>query len=338
MKDSRKIFIRISSAFVVVAFLAGIYLVNDVRGNGNLNGSDISSDSNAITANDDESAETDSRDNDDCSPYNGSLYNSSLYNSSLYESSLWEKEFYNCADYLMSKIQQVDASEYILPEADEWDRLQRIEVYSASWLAYMSFVANWMQRRGTSEIAREEIYRQATLLMVLIDDNHDASLGYGSIDREYYEFVYDHGKTREELLSTGNRALYMENVIDESAQIIEEEFGDIDFWNERDLLEAAAWEAEFYNCMERYAETLWPTDVQVLRLWGEFVKLWAENSEAFECIESGSGLSIWMAHRRRECFRTATLLTVYQMEQSGLDYQFIYDYEADRDFLKNAYE
>lgn len=34
----------------------------------------------------------------------------------------------------------------------------------------------------------------------------------------------------------------------------------------------------------------------------------------------------------------STLLMIYQMEQSGLEYQFIYDIKADRDFLQKEYE
>lgn len=312
MKKSSRIVICISSFCVVLACLAVIFLSGGMK--------DSSSNENTETNNSEtNNTKTSNTDNDD--------------------SNLWEKEFYNCAENLMNRIEQVDASEYVLPEADERDRLERIEVYSTSWLAYMSFVANWVQREGTSTARREEVYRQATLLMVLIDDNHDASLGYGDLNREYCEFIYDHGETREELLFAGNQALRMENVIDESAERLREEFEKIDHWGFIDESEAAAWEAEFYNCMERYAESLKSEkDEQVLRLWGEFVGLWAENNEDFERIESGSGLSFFMAHRRRECFRTATLLMVYQMEQNGLDYQFIYDVEADRDFIKKAYE
>lgn len=302
MKSTNKIFICSISALVVLACLAGLYLFRDTVNNRN----DIVNDANVIAA---------SNDNDD--------------------SNVWEQEFNNCAENLMSRIEQVDASDYVLPEADERDRLERIEVYSASWLAYMSFVANWVQREGTSTTAREEVYRQATLLMVLIDDNHDASLGYGDLNREYCEFIYDHGETREELLFAGNQALHMENVIDEGEELLREEFGKNDHWGRIDIFEAAAWEAEFYNCMERYAESLRSEkDAQVLRLWGEFVALWAENNEDFERIESGTGLSIWMAHRRRECFRTAALLMIYQMEQNGLDYEFIYDIEADIEELR----
>ena len=169
--------------------------------------------------------------------------------------------------------------------------------------------------------------------MVLIADN------YGGFCRESYEFVYDHGSSREELLSAGNEALRMENVIDEGARIIYEEFWEIDFWNERVVLEAAAWNTEFHNCMEKYVEMLvHENDDQVLRLWGDFVELWAENDALTEYIGGGSGTRYFMADRERECYRTAALLMIYQMEQNGLEYQFIYDIEADRDFLQKGYE
>ena len=88
-------------------------------------------------------------------------------------------------------------------------------------------------------------------------------------------------KSREELLFAGNETLHMENVIDESAKVTEEEFKEIDHYDERTVLVAEAWEAEFHNCMNKYAEMYDNTyneyDVQMLRLWGDFIELWAEN-------------------------------------------------------------
>lgn len=84
----------------------------------------------------------------------------------------------NCylfAENLPSRIQKVDASDYVLPEYDERVRQRRIEVYTASLQAYISFVENWVELEGNTPETREEIYRQATILMLLIGDKHYAS-------------------------------------------------------------------------------------------------------------------------------------------------------------------
>lgn len=101
------------------------------------------------------------------------------------DSNIWEKEFYYCADGLKSRIDQVDA-------------------YSNTWQAYINFVENWAKLQGGTPEEREEIYQQATLLMILIDDNHDGNYGFHDVNRKYCTLSYDHGKTWEELLSSGN--------------------------------------------------------------------------------------------------------------------------------------
>lgn len=340
MKGSSKILICIGSVCVILACAAGVYLINatdkndrsitsesnidnDVSTNSDLN------DSNAAAADIDEIVDTNSVKEDEFS----------LWEEEFNNNNLWEKEFNNCAETMMNNIEQW-MSDKNLTIDEKIHRLENIELFSASLLAYKSFVTNWVQREGslTQLKSREEIFKQATLLMVLITDN------YGGYSRESYEFVYDHGSSREELLFAGNEALHMENVIDESAKIIEEEFKEIDHYDERTILEADAWEAEFHNCMEKYSEMFYKTyheneyEEQVLRLWGDFVELWAENDARIEYIVGGSGTWIRMAGSKRECYRTATLLMVYQMEQNGIDYEFIYDIEADRDFFRRISE
>ena len=346
MKTSGKIVICICSIFAVLAFLAGFYLLSEIKGNNNNVDNDTSTgsalnvssfniivdiedriinlDSNATAIGSDEIVDTNRDENDEFS----------LWMEEFYSNNLWEKEFYNCMEAMTNSIEQRNTDDVLTP-VEELQVQETIELYSASLLAYKSFVVNWVQREGRlrSSRYREDIFKQATLLMVLIADN------YRGFSRESYEFIYDHGSSREELLSAGNEALRMENVIDEGARIIYEEFWEIDFWNERVVLEAAAWNAEFHNCMEKYVEMLvHENDDQVLRLWGDFVELWAENDALTEYIGGGSGTRYFMADRERECYRTATLLMIYQMEQNGLEYQFIYDIEADRDFLQKEYE
>lgn len=255
-----------------------------------------------------------------------------LFNRS--DSNIWEREFYHCADDLKSRIDQVDASEYVLPEYDEKVRQDRIEVYSDTWQAYINFVENWAKLQGGTPEEREEIYRQATLLMVLIDDNHDGNYGFHDVNRKYCTLSYDHGKTREELLFSGNQALQRKNVVDESMELLREEFEHADHYGLIYDLEEFAWETEFHNCVERYADTFNnKADIQVLRLWEEFVEQWADNNEAYAFIDSGSGLSIEIAEARRECYRTAVLLMICSMEQNGQEYQFVYDMEEDREKL-----
>ena len=353
MKRSSKIFVCIGFVCVILACVAGFCLISDADDNNRSSTSDSNfnndvyisrdhnvsnikeylshngagSDSNIVTTDSDAIVDTSSVKKDEFS----------LWEEVFNNNNLWEKEFNKCAETMMSSIEQMDTDD-ILTFDEKLDRQKRFEVRSASWLAYMSFVANWVQREGsiTQSESREEIFKQATLLMVLIADN------YGGYSRESYEFVYDHGSSREELLFAGNEALHMENVIDESAKIIKEEFKEIDHYDERIVLEADAWEAEFHNCMEKYSEMVYNTydeyDEQVLRLWGDFVELWAENDARLEYIGGGSGTWIFMSERKRECYRTAALLMIYQMEQNGIDYQFIYDIEADRDFFRRISE
>lgn len=251
----------------------------------------------------------------------------------------WEKEFYHCAKDLQNRIDKVDASEYILPEYDERVRQNRIEVYTASLQAYISFVENWVELEGTTPEAREEIYRRAAGLMILIDDNHDEAYQFHDINREYCEFSYDHKETREELLFAGNQALQAENIIDTGAEMIREEFEHLDHYGVRYTLEAEAWEEEFHNCMERYTKKLTKeTEIQIVRLWGEFVEQWAENNEDYAHIDAGSGLSIDVAEARRECYRTATLLMIYQIEQSGDEYQYVYNMKENEEFMQKVCE
>ena len=356
MKGSSKILICIGSICVILACAAGTYLISAADNSDR----SITSDSNV---NKDASIDSDLNvsniiNNIDNIKDSGISFNSnavvgineivdinsikkdefSLWEEEFNNNNLWEKEFNNCAGTMMNNIEQWMSGKNLTID-EKIHRLEIIEMFSASWLAYMSFVTNWVQREGslTQLESREEIFKQATLLMVLIADN------YGGYSRESYEFIYDHGSSREELLSAGNEALHMENVIDESAKIIEEEFKEIDHYNERIDLEADAWEAEFHSCMEKYAEMYDNTyneyDEQVLRLWGDFVELWAENDAEIETLwGGGSGLRVFMAERKRECYRTATLLMICQMEQNGIDYQFIYDIEADRDFFRRISE
>lgn len=359
MKGSSKILICIGSVCVILACVAGVYLINATDKNDKSTASDsnvnidtsidsdlnvsniinnidnikdggISFNSNAVATDSDAIVDTSSVKKDEFS----------LWEEEFNNNNLWEKEFNNCAETMMNNIEQW-MSDKNLTIDEKIHRLEIIEMYSASWLAYKSFVTNWVQREGslTQLKAREEIFKQATLLMVLIADN------YGGYSRESYEFIYDHGSSREALLSAGNEALQMENVIDESAKIIEEEFEEIDHYSERIVLEADAWEAEFHNCMEKYSEMFYKTyreneyEEQVLRLWGDFVELWAENDAEIEALwGAGSGLRVFMAKRKRECYRTATLLMIYQMEQNGIDYEFIYNIEADRDFFRRITE
>lgn len=120
-------------------------------------------------------------------------------------------------------------------------------MYSDTWQAYINFVENWAKLQGGTPEEREEIYRQATLLMVLIDDNHDGNYGFHDANRKYCTLSYDHGKTREELLR--------------------EEFEHADHYGAIYDLEEFAWETEFHNCVERYAEIFnIKADIQVLRL------------------------------------------------------------------------
>lgn len=252
MKISSKIFVCISSIFAVLAFLSGFYLHSEIKGNNNNVNNDTSTgtafnvsnlnnidviedrgiifDNNATAMGSDEVVDNNRDENDDFN----------LWIEEFYNNNLWEKEFYNCIENMMSSIEQRNTGDVLTP-VEELQVPERIDLYSASLLAYKSFVVNWIQREGRIGAARfrEDIFKQATLLMVLIADN------YGGFSRESYEFIYDHGSSREELLSAGNEALHMENAIDEGARIIYEEFWKIDLGNERVVLEAAAWNAEF---------------------------------------------------------------------------------------------
>ena len=55
-------------------------------------------------------------------------------------------------------------------------------------------------------------------------------------------------------------------------------------------------------------------------------------------IDAGTGLSIDIAKARRECYRTAILLMIYQMEQNGHEYQFIYNVERDIEEMRIKFE
>lgn len=251
---------------------------------------------------------------------------------------VWEKEFYHCAEVMKEEIENMDSSEFPLPEYDEMVREKKIEIYLDSWQKYLNFVENWINYAGGTWETEEDIYETATLLMVLIDNNHNANYEFTDFNKEYYEFLYYHEIPEKELLLNGNRALQQENIIDANMKQLREEFEHVDYYGELYTLEAEAWKNEFHNCMIMY-ETVFSSqtdsvgEIKILKLWEEFIECWAENNEKFAGIDAGSGMNIDIAMGKKESYRTAALLMISYFEQYFGEYEFIYDVKKDREIM-----
>lgn len=250
---------------------------------------------------------------------------------------IWEAEFYNCAEFLKQRIEGMDEEMLSWSEYDRNVRERRINEYLGTYYEYMDFVEKWIEYEGDSPEQKDEILKKATVLMMLIDDNHDANYGWGDINREYYQPVYYSG-SRKKLLCRGNKVLQSESPIDVSMAQFEEECKDTNAYNWEtylDILEEEAWEEEFYNCIEqldnslefsdKFSDEILDKEKKIIVQWREFIEKWAEHNEKFAYIDSGSGLSSDIAVARRECYRTAALLTISYYEQHCEEYEFTYD-------------
>lgn len=100
---------------------------------------------------------------------------------------------YLFAENLPSRIQKVDASDYVLPEYDERVRQRRIEVYTASLQAYISFVENWVELKGNTPETREEIYHGDGLNLYAYCKNNPV----------YYVYPSGHFVKRRQNVSVG---------------------------------------------------------------------------------------------------------------------------------------
>lgn len=258
----------------------------------------------------------------------------------------WEEEFYHCADVMEERLENMDAEPYPSTWSDEAERLEERRIRAEAWQAYLDFVNAWLEQEGNTLEAKEEIYKNATLLIVLLDDNYDAasdSYGFAEEDRELYEFAYYHGTSRKKMLAAGNKALQKENIIDTNIAQLNEEFKDryfVDKWI--CFVEASAWEEEFQNCMIMLEEAFaiqteedqkYVGSIEVLELWQSLIKQWIDYSIQYANIGSGTGLSLEIDKRVREGYRKATLLMIAYYEQRGEEYEFAYDEEKAREVM-----
>lgn len=95
--------------------------------------------------------------------------------------------------------------------------------------------------------------------------------------------------------------------------------------------------------------------MEILETYEDFFGVWVDNEreckwqEYYKNVETESGerdiwmalgrggYRIWEAEGRAEIFRTGTMLLVNGLEKSGVSYEFIYDSEPDRQYLKERY-
>lgn len=261
----------------------------------------------------------------------------------------WEAEFYHCADIMEERLENMDAEPYPSTWSDEAERLEKRRIRAEAWAAYMNFVEAWLEQEGDTQEAKEEIYKNATILIVLLDDNYDSvhgAYGFAEDDREPYEFVYCQGDSREKMLAEGNKALQKENIIDTNIAQLNEEFADmytVDKWT--CFLEASSWQDEFEHCAamleELFFVQLEDTEKSVmsketLKLWEILIEQWFECNKEYIQIGAGTGLGIETHRRKRECYRTATLLMIAYYEQFLGEYEFVYDKEAAREVMVEA--
>ena len=77
--------------------------------------------------------------------------------------------------------------------------------------------------------------------------------------------------------------------------------------------------------------------LEALNAWEDFFVAWADNEDAYEWIEGGTGLNIARADSRAEVFRIGTMLLIEGLKSSGGSYEYIYDSEQDRQYLIKEY-
>jgi len=261
----------------------------------------------------------------------------------------WKQEYENCMAAMEQSISELSmAGGQDLFDYEKRGRDWYIELRQDSLSAFNECMETCIRNQPGGMDGEEDIYRNATLLMAAMCEEHNAS----------YEFVYGHGEDMGKAREDFKAVIEGENPIDKSMNSLREDFG-IYYYADTFISEmtSKAWQEEFYHCLDVAGNEVKQSDaadkeqfLEILEVWEDFFEVWTDNEakcirqefhyeessgneELYEWIRSGGGLSIWQAESRAEVFRIGTLLLIDGLEKSGVSYGFIYDSEADRQEL-----
>lgn len=256
------------------------------------------------------------------------------------EEGTWKQEYEICLAAMELGISRYDVTGANiayenLPDYDKWASDRSMELWQDSLSAFNECMEVCTRNQTGGMEGEEETYRMAVLLMKTMCESRNG----------HYTLAHTHGEDLEKAQEDFRAVLERGNPIDESNQIFYEEFGcfyDAEF--EIPEMTAEAWQEEFRHCLDTVKDRVRQSGnadqeqtLEALEAWEDFFEVWADNEEAYEHIEGGTGMDISIAESRAEVFRTGTMLLIDGLEKSGVSYEFIYDSEPDRQYLKERY-
>ncbi len=256
------------------------------------------------------------------------------------EEGTWKQEYEICLAAMKLGISRYDVTGADIPYENLPDFEKRVsdrsmELWQDSLIAFDEYVTVCIRNQTGGIEGEEEFYRMAVLLMKTLCESRNG----------HYMLVHGHGEDPERAQEDFKGVIEKENPIDGSSKLFYEEFGSF-YYSEFVISEMAAkaWQEEFHHCLDTVKDKVKQSDtvdqkqmLEALNAWEDFFVAWADNEDAYEWIEGGTGVNIARADRRAEVFRIGTMLLIEGLKSSGGSYEFIYDSEQDRQYLIKEY-
>lgn len=247
------------------------------------------------------------------------------------EEGTWEWEFQNCVRAMELRIKE---NLRYLDRELKWDTVLWYDTFNRFCQCIKKCADCQLEIMGN----KEEVYRTAVLLMAEMRDRR------GRSDRPY-EFLSSHDGDMEMVREEFSVTVKGENPIDDAITMFHEKFDSV-YYASYDISEmgAKAWEEEFYYCLELVRTLAGQAGaekeealLEMLEAYETFFALWADNEQISQEVEAGSGLRGAIGFSRAEVFRIGTMLLIDGYERAGGSYEFLYDSEADREWLTESF-
>lgn len=230
----------------------------------------------------------------------------------------WKDEYEHCLEVIEYKIDNYRKDDQ-LSERDERERKKKTKLWMDFMRDFEEYVETCVENESENVGSSEEIYRWATLL--LIDAYDDAS-------GKYYMYISNYELDMEKSLNDWEEMIAEGSAIDN--EILFGENFDEEILSE---MLAGAWEEEFNNCLESIREDVKQSDaadkdqiLNVLQAHENFIRSWV----SYEIDSDGISSNEIMNDRKWTIFQIGTLLLKERYTAAGGEYEFIYDYEKDR--------
>lgn len=258
-----------------------------------------------------------------------------MINQKSWQNHLWKEEYENGVTVMEYQLSIYMDDPYMQDEYDQHVQSRRKETLEGFLEELDGLVRIYINNFGKDTGSEEEIYRQAACILA---NNYEwRYMGKYEYFIHYEEDVEGKWKEFCSMIEESGRP------IDEKMELLwesAESYPTVDveiYW-----LMSEAWEEEFYHCVDTIRTDVEESDIedkekvlQALERYESFVGKWAKYNDTFAAMDTptASGRFV-VAEGRAQAFRTGTGILLELYRNAGREYEFIYDYEKDRQYVE----